>query len=520
MSARQFGKLIINQEELADHENEGRTIFVAIGLGGAIAKRILLDARESVTHWIWEKCDGIINIHPTASSYRLRSGIRLPYDRNLMNEAQVINNEFQTISSMVNTADIRNTPRRLFQSPAESSQEHEGSFETNTYEAYSQSNDWYRVLDESDDLFMFILDKVVTWLRRGQNISANTQLNTRADPHLRILSIDGGGVRGLCSLLVLKRLMTAIRDLEVSKRPETKDEAREPVNYFQFAGGTSTGGLICIMLFRLEMKVSDAIEEYRRLSPIIFRQRWTRFLGSNMLKAAIGRPWFDGKALEKGIRDLLIRNLPAAERSRLQDEMPDEVQLHSGNNQRVKMFVCAVRKDNAAVTRFKNYGQPNACKVWEAATATCAAPFYFPTARVNGIGYWDGGLGANNPISQVWLEKKLLFPKPDTKCVISLGTGRPEKVTKSWIPLIGRAKRVLGHLMNTEVKHKKFEDKAHKHDIFYRRFNPTTSDRDIGMADHRLLDLLESYTDAYLDADDIRDDIWDCARLLARWQDE
>ena len=54
--------------------------------------------------------------------------------------------------------------------------------------------------------------------------------------------IDSGSVRDLCSLLMLQSLMTAIHDLEVSKRPETRTESRKPVNYFQFAGGTSTGG--------------------------------------------------------------------------------------------------------------------------------------------------------------------------------------------------------------------------------------------------------------------------------------
>lgn len=83
--------------------------------------------------------------------------------------------------------------------------------------------------------------------------------------------------------------------------------------------------------------MSDAIMEYRLLSPKIFRQSWTRFLGSNIIKAAIGKPWFDGETLEEGVRDLLIRNLPAGERSGLRGQMPDEVQLHPENSQRVKM---------------------------------------------------------------------------------------------------------------------------------------------------------------------------------------
>jgi patatin-like phospholipase/acyl hydrolase len=54
--------------------------------------------------------------------------------------------------------------------------------------------------------------------------------------------LDGGGVRGLCSLLVLDRLIQEVNKLEVSDNPESKDRPRLPCEYFELAGGTSTGG--------------------------------------------------------------------------------------------------------------------------------------------------------------------------------------------------------------------------------------------------------------------------------------
>jgi hypothetical protein len=63
----------------------------------------------------------------------------------------------------------------------------------------------------------------------------------------RLLSLDGGGVRGLSSLLILREIME-----EIGRRTEAP-ETPLPCEYFDLIGGTSTGGLIAIMLGRLGM---------------------------------------------------------------------------------------------------------------------------------------------------------------------------------------------------------------------------------------------------------------------------
>ena len=57
-----------------------------------------------------------------------------------------------------------------------------------------------------------------------------------------LTNTDGGGVRGLCSLLVLDRLMHEIKLLELANQPESSDWPRLPCRYFDLCGGTSTGG--------------------------------------------------------------------------------------------------------------------------------------------------------------------------------------------------------------------------------------------------------------------------------------
>jgi patatin-like phospholipase/acyl hydrolase len=63
----------------------------------------------------------------------------------------------------------------------------------------------------------------------------------------RILSLDGGGVRGLSSLVALREIMEDIvHRVGVSETPV-------PCEYFDLISGTSTGGLIAIMLGSLRM---------------------------------------------------------------------------------------------------------------------------------------------------------------------------------------------------------------------------------------------------------------------------
>lgn len=47
-------------------------------------------------------------------------------------------------------------------------------------------------------------------------------------------------------------------------------QERLPLDYFELAAGTSTGGIIGIMLFRLRMSTSEAIQQYDDLSKKVF----------------------------------------------------------------------------------------------------------------------------------------------------------------------------------------------------------------------------------------------------------
>ncbi|KAI8234217.1 Vegetative incompatibility protein HET-E-1 [Colletotrichum sp. SAR 10_86] len=67
---------------------------------------------------------------------------------------------------------------------------------------------------------------------------------------IRLLSLDGGGIRGVSSILVLKEVM---RQVNIDRKPE---DHLQPWQVFDLIGGTSTGGIIALMLGCLRMFVA------------------------------------------------------------------------------------------------------------------------------------------------------------------------------------------------------------------------------------------------------------------------
>jgi patatin-like phospholipase/acyl hydrolase len=64
---------------------------------------------------------------------------------------------------------------------------------------------------------------------------------------LKLLSLDGGGIRGLSSLYLLKQLMETL----------DPDYPPKPCNFFDMIGGTSTGGLVVLILHILSVAQPD-----------------------------------------------------------------------------------------------------------------------------------------------------------------------------------------------------------------------------------------------------------------------
>ena len=120
----------------------------------------------------------------------------------------------------------------------------------------------------------------------------------------RILSLDGGGVRGLISLGILLHI-----ERELASRSSKPSNFRLS-QYFDLIGGTSAGALIAAML-AMGLPVQRVIDIFFRLAPEIFgnANRWAG-LGTKFDDAAFDR------ALRSVFEDLVTNDLGLASEER------------------------------------------------------------------------------------------------------------------------------------------------------------------------------------------------------------
>jgi patatin-like phospholipase/acyl hydrolase len=86
--------------------------------------------------------------------------------------------------------------------------------------------------------------------------------------HLKILCLDGGGFRGLSSLLMLQRVFNVFKNELEPAQPDLK-----PCDFFDLIAGTSTGGIIALMLGRLRMSIENCITAYSALGADVFGEQ-------------------------------------------------------------------------------------------------------------------------------------------------------------------------------------------------------------------------------------------------------
>ncbi|KAG6626566.1 hypothetical protein CIPAW_15G058200 [Carya illinoinensis] len=243
---------------------------------------------------------------------------------------------------------------------------------------------------------------------------------------ITILSIDGGGIRGLIPATILAFLESQLQELD-------GEEARL-ADYFDVIAGTSTGGLVTAMLAapnennRPLFDAKDIKPFYLQHGPRIFPQKGYSCGLYGIFKSLIG-PKYDGKYLHGVLREKL-----------------GETRLHSTLT---NVVIPTFDIKNLQPTVFTSYEakKHHSClnaRLSDICIGTSAAPTYLPAhqfkhqneaGKVSEFNLIDGGVAANNPalvaINQVTKEifdaNLDFFPIKPTDCgrflVISLGTG-------------------------------------------------------------------------------------------------
>ncbi|RAL26739.1 CBASS cGAMP-activated phospholipase [Thermoflavimicrobium daqui] len=210
---------------------------------------------------------------------------------------------------------------------------------------------------------------------------------TRRDREFRILSIDGGGMKGVFPARYLSRI---------------EEEVPQPLHqYFDLIAGTSTGGIIALAV-TYGLTAKDILDLYLEKGKDIFgRKRITR----GYLKHA--------KYDNTGLINVL-------------KEKFKDARLTKANS-----MVCipAIEHHKAKPKVYKTphlpvYFEDGKLEFWKIALATSAAPFYLPAAKVSNTECKiDGGLWANNPVLVAIAEAvKLGYPLEQIK-ILSIGTG-------------------------------------------------------------------------------------------------
>ncbi|PMD33055.1 phospholipase, patatin family protein [Hyaloscypha variabilis F] len=327
---------------------------------------------------------------------------------------------------------------------------------------------------------------------------------------LRLLSLDGGGVRGLSSLIILQHLM---RTINLAHPPK-------PCDYFDLIGGTSTGGLIAIMLGRLKMDIDECITAYLEISRDVFQPKKKRYNVFGRASDAIKvRGRFDSEALKSGIQKIVVR---AGE--------DRNAKLRIENEPKCRVFVCAIHGEMGMHTSLlRGYEskqvQEDDCTIWEAGRATSAASSFFDPILIGQFQktFVDGGAGCNNPVEKVYEEALNIWGQGATKriqCIVSVGTGQPaEKAFGSGVKEI--ASTIIRIATETEQTAVRFTrlvapilgPSPGSQKVYY-RFNVIKGLEDVGLERHENKARIAAATRVYLNHPDTSINIDSCASAM------
>ncbi|XP_031403892.1 patatin-like protein 2 [Punica granatum] len=246
---------------------------------------------------------------------------------------------------------------------------------------------------------------------------------------ITILSIDGGGIRGLIPGTILAFLESELQNLD--------GESAVIADYFDVIAGTSTGGLIAAMLTspngdnRPLFAAKDINQFYLDHSPRIFPQDSHQCVPvANVIKAVCG-PKYNGKYLHMILKEILGS-------TRLHETLTNIV-IPTFDIKRLQptIFSSYEVKKNPSINAFLS----------DICISTSAAPSYLPAhyfetedlpGKVREFNMIDGGVAANNPtlVAMGEVTKEIMGGSSDFFAirpmdyrrflVISLGTGAPK----------------------------------------------------------------------------------------------
>ncbi|AIL13679.1 hypothetical protein IM40_09610 (plasmid) [Candidatus Paracaedimonas acanthamoebae] len=221
---------------------------------------------------------------------------------------------------------------------------------------------------------------------------------------MKILAIDGGGVRGIIPAKILENLEARL------KKKKHLSEC------FDIMAGTSTGGIIALMLSKPNAsgypryRANFIAQLYKTLGENIFDQSIFHFIFSL-------NGWLDEKYLQENLEKFLYLYLGDTQ---IKDSLTNVIiPAYDVNTHQTVFF----KKYDSQNDPYKNYYMK------DVARATSAAPTYFTPAIIKNLNETeirtliDGGVAANNPTLSACLHAFEIYGHDNDFLILSLGTG-------------------------------------------------------------------------------------------------
>jgi len=232
--------------------------------------------------------------------------------------------------------------------------------------------------------------------------TSSDELHTTTKP-IRVLSLNGGGVRGIFTISVLAQIERNIENRTSAKDVKIGD-------YFDLITGTSIGGILALGL--------ASGKSARELEPVFFENAskifphqygWKKFI------KRIVKPLYDSTPLYETVISMIGTN-------------------STFNDLQRRVLIPAINLSTGKPQFFKTPHNPDftrdgGLKLSDAAMATSAAPTYFAPHYCEDLTAYfaDGGLVANNPsfigLHEVFRDMKSDFPNATVKDIKILNVG-------------------------------------------------------------------------------------------------
>lgn len=277
---------------------------------------------------------------------------------------------------------------------------------------------------------------------------------------IRILSIDGGGIKGILPATIL---------VELERKLQEKKEGARICDYFDYFAGTSTGGILACTYVTPKpiqkdgesrrITAQDALDLYLEHGDEIFSASLLQKIKS--LGGLIDEKYCS-RNLENKLKEALGADVMLSETTK-----PCMITSYDIERRTAKFFTSVKAADDK-----QNFN------LWQVARATSAAPVYFEPVKIKSkegnesYALIDGGLFANNPAlcaysevrktqfsTMLGLEGKPDRPSAKNMMIVSIGTGS-QKNSYAYDNMkddgkIGWARPVIDMLMssNSETVH-------------------------------------------------------------------